>query len=1012
MSDDLGPNLHPMLTDGPVERDFGFGSVRRWCPAMSDPDTCLMAHQQVLDSWKPGITFRAEVPPFDGLRRAQLGAIHAVLAHWSTGTADPATVVMPTGTGKTETMLALLVEARLSRLLVLVPSDALRSQLAEKFEQLGRLGDLSVLPPGALRPAVGRLTGRLGKIEAVEQFIEASQVIVTTPHALAGSSEPAKLLLYSSCDALFIDEAHHVRAKTWGEIRSAFIGKRVVQFTATPFREDGQHIQGRFVYVFPLREAQKDRVYSHIRYESVFDLLDPDTAIATRAGELLLEDLAAGYDHILMARCGSKTEANRVHQIYRKRFPDLGPVVMHSGMTATRLGNAMKEVRARRSRIVVCVDMLGEGFDLPQLKIAAIHHPRLSLAPTLQFAGRFARVAPGTGDACVITSRTERLFDTRLSRLYGEDSDWNAVVAELSEAAILDQERVSEFDDNFGATGAKVATRGISPKMSTVVFRTDCSDWTPEGVLSLFPAEDIVTVPLAINRVDRVMWFVVRSRGVVPWTEGPGIENVLYSLYVVFWDEEQRLLFINHSANEGVNTDVACAVAGKSCQLIRGDDVFRALGDIDRPIPTNVGVLDIYSKARRFSMHAGADVTDGFPASEEATKVQTNLFATGFREGERTTVGVSLKGRIWSYQVAHTLFEWVEWCKELGRRLLNESLDIQEIKRNFIRPVVLDAWPDEVILAAEWPSELLYNPPASLSVKINGHEVPISEVDLLVAPKLTSDGHIELTVRSGLESAVFAIVLDGSGMRVEVSTGSVEFSTVRQVTPGADFLTQNCPIILLGGDGLVMPPGVLFRPMRVIEAMDRSELQSLIWRGQLNRESRGPEKRADTVQGRALDWLREREWDFVIDDDGSGEVADLVALNTDGHTLHMTLVHCKFAKGGTVGSRVDDLYELCGQAQRSAAWRRHPESMLNRLLKRERSRVEKGRPSGFETGSPQDLMRLVGELRGLRVEMEVVLAQPGLSRKRASSAQLELLAATQVYVRETSAGRVTVLTSE
>ena len=38
------------------------------------------------------------------LRPAQLGAIHSLLAYWSL-TKDVATVVLPTGTGKTETML-------------------------------------------------------------------------------------------------------------------------------------------------------------------------------------------------------------------------------------------------------------------------------------------------------------------------------------------------------------------------------------------------------------------------------------------------------------------------------------------------------------------------------------------------------------------------------------------------------------------------------------------------------------------------------------------------------------------------------------------------------------------------------------------------------------------------------------------------------------------------------------------------------------------------------------------
>jgi superfamily II DNA or RNA helicase len=35
--------------------------------------------------------------------------------------------------------------------------------------------------------------------------------------------------------------------------------------------------------------------------------------------------------------------------------------------------------------------MLGEGFDLPELKIAAFHDIRKSLPITLQLAGRFTR---------------------------------------------------------------------------------------------------------------------------------------------------------------------------------------------------------------------------------------------------------------------------------------------------------------------------------------------------------------------------------------------------------------------------------------------------------------------------------------------------------------------------------------------------------------------------------------------------------------------------------------------
>jgi superfamily II DNA or RNA helicase len=46
--------------------------------------------------------------------------------------------VLPTGLGKTETMLATQVYRRLGCSLMLVPSDALWRQIAKKFISLGR----------------------------------------------------------------------------------------------------------------------------------------------------------------------------------------------------------------------------------------------------------------------------------------------------------------------------------------------------------------------------------------------------------------------------------------------------------------------------------------------------------------------------------------------------------------------------------------------------------------------------------------------------------------------------------------------------------------------------------------------------------------------------------------------------------------------------------------------------------------------------------------------------------
>jgi type I site-specific restriction endonuclease len=91
-----------------------------------EPEEWDQMLSSVRGSWQDRFFFRQERRGSDGevietgLRPPQIGALHATLAHWTVSD-EVATVVMPTGTGKTETMLALLASQRLERLLVVVP---------------------------------------------------------------------------------------------------------------------------------------------------------------------------------------------------------------------------------------------------------------------------------------------------------------------------------------------------------------------------------------------------------------------------------------------------------------------------------------------------------------------------------------------------------------------------------------------------------------------------------------------------------------------------------------------------------------------------------------------------------------------------------------------------------------------------------------------------------------------------------------------------------------------------
>ena len=62
-----------------------------------------------------------------------------------------------------------------------------------------------------------------------------------------------------------------------------------------------------------------------------------------------------------MARCRDKKRADQVIEHY-KPFEDLAPVVVYSGMAGQQ--PLLEEIKRGEHRIVVCVNMLGEGFDL------------------------------------------------------------------------------------------------------------------------------------------------------------------------------------------------------------------------------------------------------------------------------------------------------------------------------------------------------------------------------------------------------------------------------------------------------------------------------------------------------------------------------------------------------------------------------------------------------------------------------------------------------------------------
>ena len=946
-----------------------------------------------------------------GLRRPQLGALHAILAYRSTEEDEPITVVMPTGTGKTETMLAAYCHSP-SRTRGVVPSDALRTQIAEKFTTLGVLPSVGAVVGDFVCPVVLVLKSGLQTIDQVEDVLSRANVVVATAQVLNASSDEARSHLARSCQRLYVDEAHHLGARTWKEVVGLFDGREVVQFTATPYREDGRHLGGRIAYAYPLRLAQAHGYFSRINYRSVIDLADPDRAVATAAIEQLRADIDAGLDHLLMARVRSVERAKEIIKLYEEIGSEFSPIRIDTGMAESTRRKRREKLFNRESRIVICVNMLGEGFDLPSLKIAAIHDPQKSLAVTLQFVGRFTRVGDDSlGEASAFVPLQVAGVDERLRKLYGEDADWNEVIRDLTERGVGEEKDRTDFELAFGSVPREVAMRSIHPKMSTVTYQSETSlTWNPENIYDVFE-DRLLTTRLGINNKDKVVWWVSREATPVRWGDFASFNELVHHLHIVYVDDAAGFLYINSTNNTSMHEDIAKAVGGNDVALVKGETVYRILSKVKRRVPTNVGLLDSVSRNRRFSMHVGQDVLHAW-RGEGGTKMKTNIFAHGFSDNRAVSFGASRKGRVWSHEQARDIHDWVRWASQVGPTITDTSISLDSVMSGFLLPEPARERPPLVPLSIEWPYQLVATFSDRRKVSHEDQAFSLLDTELSLTDH-TADQPLRFEVKTPSWSLEFEFEFHEDGpptIRPVSDDGQV-------LTPSgagslAAFLTGHGLLVTFEDEVVLVEQGFLLKPERERRLFPIDAVETIDWSGvDIRRESQGAERDPATIQHRAIQALSaEDEWEVVLDDDGTGELADIALLRRTDDALEVLLVHCKYSSSDKPGARINDLYDVCGQSMKMNRAKSMPELLTKRLFRREQDRQSAGK-SGLIVGDIETLAAIVREARYRLLHVTVAIVQPGMSKSAASEDMRSLLGATDRFLAETYGMKLRVIAS-
>lgn len=997
----------------PTEKMWRENSIvmLRW---LKHPHLRTTTCDEVIHSWKDAFRYIEEnsCSGIRGLRKPQIGALHAIMAHF-TNAMEQGIVVLPTGTGKTETMLATLVATPCHKVLVVVPSDALRNQLAEKFLTLGFVkASGGMLSDTAATPIVGIVYEQFDSSEEFSYFVNQCNVIVSTINMISYLSENSDYqnVLKSEVSHLFIDEAHHSQAKTWKLLFALFDPNKILLFTATPFRNDKKILEGKFLYNYSLKRAQDDGYFKKINLSPVreYDKDKADNIIAQKAIAILRNDLLRGYDHIMMARCNNIKHAEKIFKYYHDMGSDLNPIVVHSKIK--NKDRIIDNIKKKKHKILICVDMFGEGFDMPELKIAALHDARQSLAITLQTIGRFIRTGNETiGDASFIINIADPPAHEALEDLYANDADWNYLLPKITDEANQEELELKEFLSKFKDQNKRfISFQQINLPMSGYIYQI------PESHLWRTDLwED------AVNKIDNFCYkysdyssnmliIILGEQELIDWGKLNDIKNLNWNIIVLYKSVTTQTAFL-YTTLLGMKIDkFASTILGDNIKRIIGHDVFKVFHDLKHLAIYNLGARRGGGRDISFQSFYGKYVQSGLSQIQQGRLQKNNVFGVGYRSGRKITMGCSVKGKIWSF-LRGNIYSYSKWCDDIGSVVRNSNIDSNTFLEHTMEVEKRISLPSSTLIGINWPDDIWSRCDSDIVFSIQtGKITNWYDADLFIREIKDKNSIIfSLILGEDTYDYKFSIDTNGQSFHIEnVSNTKINLKIGRSQYSFEEYLQEN-PVVFLYADHSEMCGNLYTKPLENSPAYSKDKIEVYDWDGvNINEESQGVSPFNElSIQYYTIQKLRNM-YNIIYDDDGSGEIADIIGINEDKDCIYIDLYHLKFAIDNRVSNRIDNFYAVCGQAVKSIKWKYKVDDgkqagifkhLLCRHIKRKSqqkcSRIIKGDLNKIETLSRKAKFKKM-------VKFRIFIVQPGTSKEKVSDDILMLLGSTEQWLQE------------
>ncbi|WDP89334.1 MAG: DEAD/DEAH box helicase family protein [Desulfobacter sp.] len=935
------------------------------------------------------LSLRPITSPNTGFRPGQLGGIHAALSHFSVYD-DPAIICLPTGYGKTAIIMSLPFVMKAKRVLVVEPSNALRKQTASHFKELSVLKRLNVVAENADNPIVLLQQGQISSLDQWEEM-KKYDVVVSTP----ASSSPVNsgTVPDDLFDLIIFDEAHHAPAETWSAYIEKFSGANFVFLTATPFRRDNKAIPGRLCYFYPVLKASREKAFGKVIYKPALVTNDHndneiDQAIASAAVSQLRKDQANGYDHRIFARAASRPKAKELVEVYENEGAKVAAITSY--LTKKKQDETEDALINGELDGVVCVDMFGEGYDFPKLKIAALHAPHKSLVPSLQFIGRFARTNDErTSDATLITAPT-RLKEAT-SRLFEIGIDVAELIDEVSREQI---ERSDKDREILDLLKIKIQRDSDYESVSPLLFKLyaharifDCNS-TPD--FSLVGHNICGFLPIVKQWVsdDGLISLILTVDDSPPnWAKSDAISNLRHDVFLLAYNEATKYCFIGSTRRtDKIYLDLMEQSCSKQHRPVSYEVTRRAIAGLGSLRFYNVGLKNkaVNTQAESYRVLTGPSAERAVTAGDARAFVQGHFFGSGEAEDGRETVGASSSSRVWSNKRL-TVSEYLDWLSILNARLSGNDAVAQSQLDIVQHAKVLSEIPI-IVIAAGW-NKSAYRSAPRIRYRMDGSQnwnfQQITDFDIFNFT--TSDDRKSLSFKIGFEDIEVRYIFSISGgaliqkkdpeWNVEVLSGVDDWTAFEQ------WMSTHPPTFYASDKSSFQGVNQISPPSTVLLSLSEHDTEVLDWgdcdiKTEFNIEKASPDLTVHQLLERELLGLNGIVSLFY--DHRSGEAADFIAVTrNDLNEVFVKLYHCKSAGGNPSGGRVDDAYEVAGQMVKSVSY--CEVSILCEHMTHRSNENRHINPSAFILGELESTVGLLKSTVPNKLFFEIYAVQPGIS---------------------------------